>query len=107
MEALKEEDFVIITDEFTALLEQKHSRLLSSQIAEDFFNRQKRLKYMASNRRLNVAAAWKVLQTKNKSYPACAIMWTLLPGQWSQAGFLGYQKIRLKSKLKAPTLFPR
>lgn len=42
-------------------MENKHRRLLSSQITEDCFNRQKRLKYRAANRRLAVASSWDVL----------------------------------------------
>jgi hypothetical protein len=48
-----------------AFLQKKHSRILSSQIVEDAFGRQKRRKAVAITRRLDVASAWDVLQTRH------------------------------------------
>ena len=48
-----------------AFLEQKHNRILSTQIVEDAFNRQKRQKATHMNRRLKAAGAWGVLQEKH------------------------------------------
>jgi hypothetical protein len=59
--AVEETDWHNVSDQFHRFLIQKHARLLSSQMTEDCFNRQKKLKYRASNRRLNLASAWNVL----------------------------------------------
>ena len=48
-----------------AVLKQRHSRILSTQIVEDAFNRQKRQKARHMNRRLKAAGAWDVLQEKH------------------------------------------
>lgn len=51
----------VIDEKVRLFLTKKHSRLLSSQVTEDCFNRQKRLKLKASNRRLAMAASWDIL----------------------------------------------
>ena len=58
--AIEDNDWNLIEN----FLHKKHSRLLSSQIAEDCFNRQKRSVAKYNNRRLNMVANFNVLLEK-------------------------------------------
>lgn len=60
-EALKEQNFGEVTAKLDQFLERKHNRLLTSEVVENSFNRQKRMKARDTNRRLDLRRAWGVL----------------------------------------------
>lgn len=62
--AMEEHNWGLPSDRLRAFIEKKHNRLLSSQIVEDAFGRQKGFKALHVNRRLRVAGIWDVLQRR-------------------------------------------
>lgn len=67
-EALAETNYEYLSGDLIRFLELKHRRLLGSQIVEDSFQRQKRLKQTHYTRRLKVAAAFEVLVDKGVAH---------------------------------------
>lgn len=59
---------VRVTDQMASFLERRHSRLMSTQMTEDLFNRQKRQKYKHLTRKLKVARAWGVTLEKEVAH---------------------------------------
>lgn len=61
VEAMAPTGFAEVTPVVDEFLERKHNRLMTSEIVENAFNRQKRMKSKDSNRRLDVRRSWGVL----------------------------------------------
>lgn len=61
VEAMLPSDFSEVTPEVDQFLSHKHNRLITSEIVENAFTRQKRMKTRDHNRRLDLRRAWGVL----------------------------------------------
>lgn len=63
--AMEENHWEMPSPKIIDFLKKKHKRIISSQIVEDAFGRQKGYKAMHFNRRLKVAGIWDVLQRRH------------------------------------------
>ena len=62
--AMEENQWELPSQKIIDFLKKKHRRIISSQIVEDAFGRQKGFKALHANRRLKVAGIWDVLQRR-------------------------------------------